>query len=55
MIVTEFPTQLERENYTESVAARFNIPKAALGKYILELGQSGITAKSSSASIAGPV
>ncbi len=50
MIVTEFPTQLERENYTESVAARFNIPKAALGKYILELGQSGITAKSSSAS-----
>ena len=50
MIVTEFPTQLERENYTESVAARFNIPKAALGKYILELGQSGITAKSSSVS-----
>lgn len=46
MIVTEFPTQLERENYTESVAARFNIPKAALGKYIIELGQSGITAKS---------
>lgn len=50
MIVTEFPTQLERENYTESVAARFNIPKAALGKYIIELGQSGITAKSDTAS-----
>ncbi|MBQ8489961.1 MAG: DNA primase [Pseudobutyrivibrio sp.] len=49
MIVTEFPTQLERENYTESVAARFNIPKAALGKYIIELGQSGITAKSNTA------
>ncbi|MBP3262520.1 DNA primase [Pseudobutyrivibrio sp.] len=49
MIVTEFPTQLERENYTESVAARFNIPKAALAKYILELGQSGITAKNSNA------
>ena len=45
MIVTEFPTQLERENYTESVAARFNIPREALGKYIIELGQSGITAK----------
>ena len=45
MIVTEFPTQLERENYTESVAARFNIPREALRKYILELGQSGITAK----------
>ncbi|QFJ53510.1 DNA primase [Pseudobutyrivibrio xylanivorans] len=45
MIVLEFPTQLERENYTESVADRFGIPKAALSKYILELGQSGITAK----------
>ncbi|SDI31156.1 DNA primase [Pseudobutyrivibrio sp. 49] len=45
MIVTEFPTQLERENYTESVAAKFNIPKDALAKYILELGQSGITAR----------
>ena len=45
MIVTEFPTQLERENYTESVAAKFNIPRDALAKYILELGQSGITAK----------
>lgn len=45
MIVLEFPTQLERENYIEAVAARFNIPKAALAKYILELGQSGITAK----------
>ena len=45
MIVTEFPTQLERENYTESVAARFNIPREALGKYIIALGQSGITAK----------
>ncbi|SEA23023.1 DNA primase [Pseudobutyrivibrio sp. ACV-2] len=45
MIVTEFPTQLERENYTESVAARFNIPKDALARYIMELGQSGITAK----------
>ncbi len=45
MIVTEFPTQLERENYTESVAARFNIPREALSRYILELGQSGITAK----------
>lgn len=45
MIVTEFPTQLERENYTESVAARFNIPKEALARYIMELGQSGITAK----------
>ncbi len=49
MIVTEFSTQLERENYTESVAARFNIPREALGKYIIELGQSGITAKSQSA------
>ena len=48
MIVTEFSTQLERENYTESVAARFNIPKEALGKYIIELGQSGITVKSQS-------
>ena len=48
MIVTEFSTQLERENYTESVAARFNIPRDALAKYILELGQSGITAKSQS-------
>lgn len=45
MIVTEFPTQLERENYTESVAARFNIPREALSRYILELGQSGITSK----------
>ena len=45
MIVTEFPTQLERENYTESVAAKFNIPKDALAKYILELGQSGIAAR----------
>lgn len=45
MIVMEFPTQLERENYTEAVAAKFNIPKAALAKYILELGQSGIIAK----------
>ena len=45
MIVTKFPTQLERENYTESVAARFNIPREALSRYILELGQSGITAK----------
>ena len=48
MIVTEFPTQLERENYTESVAARFNIPKDALAKYILELGQAGITSKKES-------
>ena len=48
MIVLEFPTQLERENYTESVAARFNIPKDALGKYIIELGQSGIVSKKSS-------
>ncbi len=45
MIVLEFPTQLERENYTESVAARFNIPKDALGKYIIELGKSGIVNK----------
>ena len=45
MIVMEFPTQLERENYTESVAAKFNIPRDALAKYILELGQAGITAK----------
>ncbi|MCR5581972.1 MAG: DNA primase [Pseudobutyrivibrio sp.] len=45
-IVTEFSTQLERENYTESVAARFNIPRDALGKYIIELGQAGITSKS---------
>jgi DNA primase len=45
MIVLEFSTQLERENYTESVAAKFNIPREALGKYIIELGQSGITAK----------
>ena len=50
MIVTEFPTQLERENYTESVATKFNIPRQALGKYIIELGQSGITAKSQPAS-----
>ncbi len=48
MIVEEFPTQLERENYTESVAARFNIPREALKKYILELGAAGITAKTSS-------
>ena len=48
-IVTEFSTQLERENYTEAVAAKFNIPRDALGKYIIELGQSGITAKSSNA------
>lgn len=41
MIVTEFPTQLERENYTESVAAKFNIPLDALKKYIIELGQEG--------------
>ncbi|MBQ7468889.1 MAG: DNA primase [Pseudobutyrivibrio sp.] len=46
MIVLEFPTQLERENYTEAVAAKFNIPKDALAKYIIELGASGITAKS---------
>ena len=45
MIVMEFPTQLERENYTESVTAKFNIPRDALAKYILELGQAGITAK----------
>ncbi|MCR4567565.1 MAG: DNA primase [Pseudobutyrivibrio sp.] len=50
MIVTEFPTQLERENYTESVAARFNIPKEALAKYIVELGQAGITSKRESSS-----
>lgn len=50
MIVTEFPTQLERENYTESVAARFNIPKDALAKYIVELGQAGITSKRESSS-----
>ncbi|MDC7279547.1 MULTISPECIES: DNA primase [Pseudobutyrivibrio] len=49
MIVMEFSTQLERENYTESVAAKFNIPKDALAKYILELGQSGITARRDSA------
>ncbi len=48
MIVLEFPTQLERENYTESVAMKFNIPKDALAKYILELGQSGLTAKNQS-------
>ena len=47
-IVMDFPTQLERENYTEAVASRFNIPKDALSKYIIELGQSGITAKASS-------
>ena len=46
MIVLAFPTQLERENYTESVASRFMIPKEALAKYIIELGQSGITTKS---------
>ncbi len=45
MIVMEFPTQLERENYTESVASAFNIPKDALAKYIIELGRQGITAK----------
>ena len=50
MIVMEFPTQLERGNYTESVAAKFNIPRDALAKYILELGQSGITAKRDSGS-----
>ncbi len=50
MIVTEFSTQLERENYTESVAARFNIPKDALAKYIVELGQAGITSKRESSS-----
>jgi DNA primase len=50
MIVLEFPTQLERENYTEAVAARFNIPRDALGKYIIELGQSGITARAAKAS-----
>ena len=48
MIVMEFPTQLERENYTESVAARFNIPRDALSKYIVELGQSGIVSKTNS-------
>ena len=48
MIVMEFPTQLERENYTESVASRFNISRDALGKYILELGQSGIVSKANS-------
>lgn len=51
MIVTEFSTQLERENYTESVAAKFNIPKDALAKYILELGQSGITARRDTGSV----
>lgn len=45
MIVEEFDTQLERENYTESVAARFNIPKEALKHYILELGAAGVRAK----------
>ena len=45
MIVLEFPTQLERENYTDAVAATFNIPQDALAKYIIELGASGITAK----------
>lgn len=49
MIVTEFSTQLERENYTDAVASKFNIPKDALAKYIIELGQSGITSKSQSA------
>lgn len=44
MIVTEFPTQLERENYTESVAMTFNIPRDALKKYITQLGQSGVIA-----------
>ena len=51
MIVAEFSTQLERENYTESVAAKFNIPKDALAKYILELGQSGITARRDTGSV----
>ena len=40
MIVTEFETQLERENYTESVANAFRIPHEALKKYIIELGNS---------------
>lgn len=53
MIVLEFPTQLERENYTEAVAARFNIPKDALAKYIVELGQSGITQKKESQGFEG--
>ena len=44
-IVVEFSTQLERENYTEAVAARFNIPKDALSKYIIELGQSGLSSQ----------
>ena len=42
LIVKEFSTQLERENYTDAVAAKFNIPKDALAKYILELGISGV-------------
>ena len=53
MIVTEFSTQLERENYTEAVALKFNIPRDALAKYIVELGQSGITAKHDSSKSVG--
>ena len=41
MIVTEFDTQLERDNYTESVAARFNIPLDGLKSYITQLGREG--------------
>ena len=49
MIVTEFDNELERENYTESCAMKFSIPRDALKKYIIELGQAGITAAHSDA------
>jgi len=41
MIVTEFDNDIERGNYTESVAMKFNIPLEALKGYIIELGRQG--------------
>lgn len=56
MIVEEFETLLERENYTESVAAKFNIPRDALRKYIIEIGQEvGIASKRKAAGQNQPV
>ena len=50
MIVTGFDNEIERGNYTESVAAGFNIPLDALKSYIRELGQeNGILKKESPA------
>ncbi|MCR4694012.1 MAG: DNA primase [Pseudobutyrivibrio sp.] len=45
MIVLEFSSDLERENYIDTVSRLFMIPKEGLKKYIRTLGEQGITAR----------